>query len=281
MLYEKSWKILMWITIAFLVISIALLANNIVTKGSFLQRDVDLSGGKVITVQVQDADTAKIKSAIPDAIVSVTSGITKNLRVEIPFESNETDVIAQLKTLASFSGEPSVQVVGPTLGEIFFQQAQTALIIAFILMAITVFIVFRTVVPSSIVVLCALTDTIGTIAVLSIINVELSLPVIAALLTLIGYSVDTDILLTSELLKTGSTDYKAGIKKAAKTGITMTLTALVALLAMYFISGSAVIEQIALVLVIGLVIDIPATWLTNAGVLRMWLERREKKRGLK
>jgi preprotein translocase subunit SecF len=43
---------------------------------------------------------------------------------------------------------------------------------------------------------------------------------------------------------------------------------------MFFVSGSIIIEQIALTLLIGLAIDIPATWFTNAGVLRLWLEHR-------
>ena len=96
------------------------------------------------------------------------------------------------------------------------------------------------------------------------------------MLALIGYSVGTDILLTSELLKSGRTDYGHSVLRAAKTGITLTLAALVALLAMFLISGSTVIEQIAIVMLIGLLIDMPATWFTNAGIMRMWMERKHK-----
>jgi preprotein translocase subunit SecF len=272
---DKYWKVLMWVTIVFLVVSVGVLLSNIATTGSFLKRDIDLSGGKLITVQVQDADVEQVKAMLPYANVRLTTGLTKNLLVEIPFDADETSVIEELGTIVTFSSEPSVRSVGPALGSLFFQQAQLALVAAFILMAITVFLVFRSPVPSSIVLLAALTDIVGTIAVLSFLGIPLSLPVLAALLTLIGYSVDTDILLTNELVK-GRAGMQAGFRHAAKTGLTMTTTTLVALAAMYFVSGSYVIEQIAIVLFIGLIIDMPATWLTNAGVLRWWLERKNK-----
>ena len=62
---DRYWKILMWGTILFLVFSVAVLVNNIATTGSFLKRDIDLSGGKLITVGVDDADLNEIEKAIP------------------------------------------------------------------------------------------------------------------------------------------------------------------------------------------------------------------------
>ena len=95
---------------------------------------------------------------------------------------------------------------------------------------------------------------------------------ILILLTLIGYSVDTDILLTTEVMKRNRDDgITKGIRSAMKTGLTLTLTTLVALSAIYLISGSFVLDQIAIVLIIGLAIDIPTTWLTNTGILRRYL----------
>jgi preprotein translocase subunit SecF len=272
--YEKHYKILMWIPIAALIVALVIIANSIITTGSFMQRDIELSGGKMITVQVVDADIAKVREAIPYATVHLTSGVTKNLLIEISFERDEDEVIGQLRSVVDFTDEPTVKIVGPALGQMFFQQAQLALIVAFIFMAIVVFILFRSLVPSSIVLLCAATDILVTIAVLNVLGVALSLPVIVALLTIIGYSVDTDILLTSELLKSGAHNASESIKRAVKTGLTMSCTTLVALFALYFVSGSIVLEQIAFALIIGIIVDIPATWLTNAGILRKWLEKK-------
>lgn len=275
--FEKYWKIWLWIPVILLILSIGVIANNIATTGSFMKRDIELTGGKSVTFEVTVADLDAIKSALPYATVHMTSGIVKNLIIEMPFDRNESEAIDVASKHADVKGLPTLRTIGPTLGSIFFQQTQLALVIAFIFMAITVFILFRSPVPSSIVVLAAATDIIVTIAFLSILNVSLSLPVLAALLTLIGYSVDTDLLLTSELLKGSTQEIGLGIKRAMKTGLMLTTTTLVALFAMYFVSGSVIIEQIAFVLIIGLIIDMPATWMANAGILRAWLERRRRR----
>jgi preprotein translocase subunit SecF len=106
---------------------------------------------------------------------------------------------------------------------------------------------------------------------------QLSLPVLAGTLMLIGYSVDTDIVLTTELLRSPGKEVPQRFRAAAKTGLTMSIAALAALTTMYFISGSVVIQQISGVLIIGLLCDIPSTWLTNGGILRWYLERKAKK----
>ncbi len=274
--YDKHWKSLLWIPLILLVISIGVIGYNIATTGSFMKKDIELTGGKSITFEITDADIATIKAELPFASVRQTTGIVKNIIVEIPFEQDENAVIDVVSSHSTVQGEPTLRTIGPSIGNIFFEQAVTAFILAFVFMAITVFVLFRSLVPSSIVVLAATTDIVVTIAILSILDATLSLPVIAALLTLIGYSVDTDLLLTSELLKGSHSEISGGVKRAMKTGLTLTTTTLVALFAMYFIAGSIVIEQIAFVLIIGLMIDIPATWLTNTGVLRVWLERRQK-----
>lgn len=270
--YEKALRYLLWIPIILLVFSVSLLAYNQAATGSFLQRDIELTGGKMVIAELEsDTDAATINGVLPEARVHITRGISRNLIVEIPFENNETVAVEKIKSVADI-GAVSVRTVGPALGNIFFQQTITALVAAFIAMSIIVFIIFRTFVPGATVVLAAATDIIGTMGIMSVLGIPLSLPVLAALLMLIGYSVDTDILLTSNLLKRGG-NIEENVKRAIKTGLTMTCTTLVALTALYFATGSFVLEQIALVLIIGLLIDMPATWFTNTGLLLRWVKK--------
>jgi preprotein translocase subunit SecF len=140
-----------------------------------------------------------------------------------------------------------------------------------------VFIIFRSFIPAVAVILAAITDIIVSMFVVSSMGITLSLPTLAAFLMLIGYSVDTDIVLTTEVMRSGGRDVSKSIRIAMKTGITMTLCALAALFAMYFVSGSHVLQQMATVLIIGLIFDLPATWLTNTGLLRWQAERKERK----
>ncbi|MEK6887794.1 MAG: hypothetical protein AABX14_02495 [Candidatus Aenigmatarchaeota archaeon] len=278
--FEKHWKIWLWIPIILLVLSIGVILYNIQTTGSFMKRDIELMGGKSLTFEVSSANIEELKTQLPYATIHLTSGVVKNLIIEMPLDKDEKEVIDIVSKSVATNGPPTVIEIGPSIGAIFFQQAQLALILAFVFMAITVFVLFRSPVPSTIVVLAAATDIIVTVAVLSAIGVSLSMPVLAALITLIGYSVDTDLLLTSELLRGGHHEIRDGVKRAMKTGLTFTATTLVALFAMYFVSGSIIIEEIALVLIIGLIVDLPATWMANVGILRAWLERRNRKRGI-
>jgi preprotein translocase subunit SecF len=261
----------MFIPIVALLLASVFLANNAITKGSFMERSTELKGGKLITFQVRE---------IPDISginydYHITRGITNNVIIEIPYETNETLVIEELNSYLDPVGEPTITTVGPLLGDIFWQQAQLSILIAFIAMAVVVFILFRSLVPSTIVLLAAATDIVITMAVIDVLGVKLSLAVLAALLMIIGYSVDTDILLTSNVLKTEE-DIEKSARRAMKTGLVMSGAALIAFIMLYLLSGSFVLQQMSVVLIVGLIIDLPATWFTNAGLLRYWLERKRK-----
>ena len=55
----------------------------------------------------------------------------------------------------------------------------------------------------------------------------------------------------------------------------MSLAGFFAVFASYFLTQSEVITQIMLILSIGLLLDIPNTWIQNAGILRWYLEWKE------
>jgi len=274
---DRHWKPLTFVGIIILLFGACVLASNQFTVGTFMLRDFELTGGKQIEIALAATpDLSAIKDALPGTSVSLVSGLRTTLLIETPVTANETEILSTLDSLG-ISGDSSVRTIGPVLGELFWRQTQMAIIVAFILMSVVIFILFRTLAPSSAVVLCAATDAIFALAVLSLMGEQLSLPVLAGVLMLIGYSVDTDIVLTTEFLRSHGKDVPHRFRAAAKTGLMLTIAALAALTAMYFISGSIVIQQIAGVLIIGLLVDMPCTWFTNAGILRWYLERREKK----
>jgi preprotein translocase subunit SecF len=123
-------------------------------------------------------------------------------------------------------------------------------------------------------------------------GVQLSLGTVAALLMLIGYSVDTDILLSMRVLKRkGATDDK--IKGAMGTGLMMTGTTIAAVFSLILASNFLyliipsfarmdVIADMTTVLIFGLAADILNTWITNAQGLRWYVNRpRKSARGQK
>jgi len=131
-------------------------------------------------------------------------------------------------------------------------------------------------IPSVAVIISAFSDIVITIAVLNIVGVKLSTAGIAALLMLIGYSVDTDILLSTRVLKSKEGTVFTRSLGAMKTGMTMAITTIVAVTFAYFFAQTEVIKQIMLVIFIGLVIDVINTWLMNTGILRWHLESKRK-----
>ena len=148
-------------------------------------------------------------------------------------------------------------------------------IFAFVLMAIVVYIVFRTFVPSLAVVFAAFSDIIITLGVLSLFRMDISSGGIMALLLVIGYSIDTDILLTTRLLKRKVGNIYERLKGAITTGLTMTVTTIAALLVGFIFSTAPVLKEIFLIILIALVIDIITTYLGNASML-LWYIKREK-----
>ena len=114
-----------------------------------------------------------------------------------------------------------------------------------------------------------------TLALVNIIGIKLSTAGIVAFLMLIGYSVDTDILLTTRLLRRKESVNKA-LFGAFKTGTTMTITSIIAittaLIAIY--SFESVLNQIFTILLIGLGFDLFNTWITNASIIKWYVRNK-------
>lgn len=129
-------------------------------------------------------------------------------------------------------------------------------------------------VPSVAVISAALADIIMTLAVVDYLEIQISAAGIVAFLMLIGYSVDTDILLTTRLLRNKDESVNKRLLGALKTGITMTLTAMVAIGACLVViySFSETLRQIFGIILIGLGFDIINTWITNASILKWYME---------
>jgi len=171
----------------------------------------------------------------------------------------------------------NLREVRPTLGEYFREQGIKAIFISFILMAIVVFWAFKTFIPSIAVLEAGICDVLVAIAGMSIFNIPFDSASLGALLMLIGYSVDTDVLLTFRLLRERSVDVDEGINQAMKTGLMMTATMIgamaVTIVVTTFVIQIQTLQSIATVLMFGLIADIFTTWWTNAGLLKWYLAK--------
>jgi len=105
-------------------------------------------------------------------------------------------------------------------------------------------------------------------------GIPLSLATFVGLLLLIGYSVDTNILLTTKVLKDKSGTKSERIYRAMKTGLTMSATSLCAVVVLFFLSMSPTIVHLALILMVGLICDMLNTWITNVILIYWYTEKK-------
>jgi preprotein translocase subunit SecF len=139
-------------------------------------------------------------------------------------------------------------------------------------MSLLVFAMFRVFVPSIAVVISAFSDIVVPLALMNLLGIELSLGTVAALLMLIGYSVDSDILLNNHILRR-SGDFYESTYRAMRTGVTMTLTSITAMIVMTITAtlfGIQLLAAIGIVLVFGLVTDLMNTYMLNLSLLRWY-----------
>jgi len=264
------------IPLVLLAISLLILGYSMVSTGYPVKPGIDFSGGTAVTIFTSDS-AAMLEDTFSGypLITPIGEGINNGKYLKFgPMDD------ATFSSLAALINEmyPAAKVdqIGASFGQTLQQQATIALFFSFIGMAVVVFIAFRTFVPSSAVVLSAFADIAMTAAVMTVVGIELTLATTAALLMLIGYSVDSDILLTMRVLKRqGKLDEK--LAGAFRTGIIMTTTTLAAVAAMWavtYFGNVPVIPEISAVLFIGLIIDIMNTWLTNAGIIKWYVLKR-------
>lgn len=284
--YDKQYKKLFIIPIILLILALGQIAFQTIQTGDFVNKGISLEGGSTITIdkkinplELEDFLNQNFKGAEITVRSLTEAGIQTAISVESSAQTKE-EIAVILSTIKQMipleSDDYTVEIVGASLGESFFKQTLFAVLIAFILMGIVVFIYFRVLAPSLAVILAAFSDIVITIAIFNLTGIKLSSAGIAAFLMLIGYSVDTDILLSTRVLKRKEGSVLDRIIGAMKTGLTMTFSTIVAVVLALIFAQSPVIKQIMTILLIGLLIDLINTWLQNTAILRYYLERKNK-----
>ncbi|MBU5574848.1 MAG: hypothetical protein KQA40_00025 [Candidatus Aenigmarchaeota archaeon] len=240
--------------------------------------DIDMKGGLQILISLNNKpDIHFIENILKDykPTIRISEGISDyTLIIQTSENVNYDEIISKLKENGYSFSNWSVQTLSASLGTSFLKQAEFVLFVAFIFMSITIFILFKNPLPSFYVVLCGVADIIETFVASQLLGIPLSLATFTGLLLLIGYSVDTDILLTTRMIKGEQSLREEKLKSALKTGLTMTGTSFCAVSVLFLISYSNVIVQIASILMIGLLFDILNTWITNASLIYWYAEKK-------
>ncbi|RLF91694.1 hypothetical protein DRN46_00430 [Thermococci archaeon] len=277
---EYDYKKFLLIPILFLAFSSSIL----VLKG--IELGIDLAGGTLIQLEglkekpsESEIEGILASHGVKSSQIRVVGKIgsptyTVVILTKEDISEVETELISSLENKLK-AEEVSTSGVGAEIGEYFFSQGKKAIVLAVSFMALVIFILFRYPVISMSMILAVLMDGIDALGLMALAGMELSLSSIAALLMVIGYSVDSNILLTTSVIKRRGGKPQDRVVKAMRTGLKMTTTTLIALLVLLFLfQGERIISGIATVLLFGLVSDLINTWLFNAGVILFLVERR-------
>jgi len=287
--YDKYYKFMLLLPIVLVVLSLIYLGSFYAQTGELINKDSSLAGGTTITLNpnfiakeinakdLKDSITSKIADVNVREVKDLTSGKLIALIIDSSSEPEALKTAVEEVVGVKLNEEnSSIEFTGGGLSSNFYRQLITAVIISFILMSIVIFVMFRSFVPSVAVIFAAFSDIVMPLALMNSLGMKISAAGIAAFLMLIGYSVDTDILLTTRVLRRHEGSVNQRIFGAFKTGILMNITALTAVLPAFFIVTGLPdsFRQIFLILAFGLSADILNTWLTNAGIIKWYAERK-------
>jgi preprotein translocase subunit SecD len=110
----------------------------------------------------------------------------------------------------------SIQSVSPTAGSQFINQIYLLLLVAFLAVAVVMFLRYRDYRISSIILITSVAEIIIVIGVAALINWTLDIPSIAGIIASIGISVDDQIIITDEIIRGSSQLEYATIKRRVK-----------------------------------------------------------------
>ena len=282
-------KKLIAIPLAILAIALLIIVFTTIKTGSPVALGMDFVGGTQfsVTTNLTEEQLEDMFSEYPLNNIRISG--TRAILQFSQLQGGELESLEKMIHGNTIFRDIEQRQVEPTYSKELQKSALYAVLLSFCGMAAVVFIMFRKMVPSFAVIISSVTDIIVPLAFMNILGMELTLGAVAALLMLIGYSVDSDILLTNKVLKrSGNLDDK--IAGAMRTGLLMTTTTIAAFLVMFLVSTYLhyivpsippipLLSQISLIVLVGLIIDIFSTWFLNTGILRMYVKSPKSRKG--
>jgi len=254
----------------FSVVLVAACLYSLSTTG--LNYGIDFSGGTKIElsyandVQVTDIRAVLQNEGFSEAVVQFF-GSNRDILIRVPLSDANNSVDSSTKIVEVLNGSAvgdgavrSVEFVGPTFGKELFEKGILALVYA--LIGVMIYVAFRFEWKFSMGSVAALIhDVVITVGLFSLLRLEFTLPVLAALLAVIGYSLNDTIVVFDRIRENfrrlrDTTTYdtmNVSINQTLPRTILTSLTTLLVLAALYLYGGEA-LNGFAATLIIGVLI---------------------------
>ena len=269
-LYDKHYNFLKFKNV-FMSISLALFVISIIfffTKG--LNLGVDFKGGTVIEMKFEQTNNSEnirkslLKINLGDVKVK-EFGSDKDFLATIEQKGKNNDFVASIKNhlekdLNKKVDFRRVEVVGSKISKELTRDGIYSVILALILMLI--YIWFRFEWQFSLGSIVALVhDVIITIGAFSLIGYEFNLSIVAAILTIVGYSMNDTVIIYDRIREFLKKDDKKELSELINDSINSTLsrtlktsgTTLLALISIYFFGGE-ILKGFSFALIWGILI---------------------------
>lgn len=258
-------KLALTLSLILIVLSITSLAQRGLNFG------IDFTGGYLIEVGYPEAVELGrfemcLKAGFKDAQAQ-HFGTSKDILVRLAprKDVNQADLTTQVLDVLQATSEQNIEMrrvefVGPQVGEELREQGGMAMLIA--LFGILIYVGFRFQFKSAVGAILALVhDVIITIGVFSVIQMEFDLTVLAAILAVIGYSLNDTVVVLDRIRETFRTQRKGtpisilnmSINGTLARTLMTSLTTLLVLIALFSLGGE-VIHGFAFALIIGVFI---------------------------
>ena len=256
-----------------LVVSVALLLISVISLATFkLNVGIDFTGGSIIEVGYQQAvELEPIRTALEadgfgDAIVQHFGSAQEVLIRLVPEAGKDkAEISSQIIGLLQAASDTSIDVrrvdfVGPQVGEELTEDGGLAVLYA--LIAILIYVAFRFEYRFSLGAVAALVhDVIITLGIFSVLQLDFDLSVLAAILAVIGYSLNDTIVVFDRVRenfrkirkKTSIEIVNKSINQTISRTLMTSFTTLLVLLSLFFLGGEA-IHAFAMALIIGVVV---------------------------
>ncbi|MDP7528392.1 MAG: protein translocase subunit SecF [Candidatus Marinimicrobia bacterium] len=251
---------------------------------------IDFTGGTLAQIRFEEApDIAKVRSALEALDVGIgevqTFGTPNEILIRLQLSQNAENLTTELKAAlqAQFPGQSidfrRVETVGPKIGSELKGKAFFAVFSAII--GILIYISIRFELKFAIGAIAALIhDVLITLGVFSILNYEISLAIIAAFLTIVGYSLNDTIVVfdrvreNMKLLKNidHETIFNKSINESLSRTIITSLTTFAVVFILY-IAGGEVIRYFAFAMIVGVIVGTYSSIYVASPVVFLWQQR--------
>ena len=269
----KKWYFLGF-SLLFSIAGVISMGMHMARIGSPVPLGVDFKGGTQVQVQFQNApDANAIRSAtdaagIKDAtIVQFDDASKREMLISLPTPSDASLDAGRKEIVDALNAHynnpivsTSVQIVGPTVGKQLEKQAALATLYSLIAMLIYLWFRFELIYGVAAVV-AVFHDTLITLGFFALFDKELSLTVIAAVLTLVGYSMNDTIVVFDRIRENLRLSRRESLTDVVNRSINQTLSRTVLTSGLTFLTvlalflfGGEVLHNFSFALVVGILI---------------------------